>query len=78
MRTRREMFQARYNSEADAYAVMRQARDAVKAVQNTLLAARQGLVDSVADELRQLAKLGAEAAQLVEPRGYNGQEEGHV
>ena len=66
MRTRREMFRARYNNEADHYAVMRQARDAVKAVQNTLLAARQGLVDSVRDELRQLAKLGAEAAQMID------------
>ena len=66
MRTRREMFRASYTDEADHYALVRSAREAVKAVQNTLLSARQGMASSVADELRQLAKLGSEAAKLLD------------
>jgi hypothetical protein len=63
------MFQAQYNNEADHYAVLRQARDAVRLAQLTLMHARQGLAESVRDELRQLERLGTEAAQVLnQPR----------
>jgi hypothetical protein len=58
--TRRTMV----TDEADFYATLRQARQAVDAVQRTLEQARRGLASDVQIELWQLARLGAEAAEL--------------
>jgi hypothetical protein len=56
---------AMVTDEADFYATLQQARQAVDAVQRTLQQARRGLASDVQPELRQLARLGAEAAELV-------------
>jgi hypothetical protein len=55
--------------EADFYATLQQARQAVDAVRSTLQQAKRGLAVDLQPELRQLARLGAEAAELVNRTG---------